>query len=256
MLGRWAGPMMAAVLLSLSLSARADAADLNATPSNFSSVFNGAQGGDVIHLAAGSYGSFSGGSKSSFVKIQADSGVTASMSVSLSNSAKNLRFKNLTLSSAYLNRATYIEFVGNKFTGAVRIDTPDNTDLHVLFDGNSHDNINVCGTCYEGRITVNGSNNSAPNGVKIINSHFSGGNSDGVQIVGNAYGTQIGPGNLFENIVMIDDTHTDAIQLYHSRHTLITGNLLRNNETGIMAPDGADHEVIENNVFATKSGGY
>jgi hypothetical protein len=152
-------------------------------------------------------------------------------------------------------RSQDIQFVGNKFTGATRIDTS-NTDMRLLMDGNTHDNINVCSTCYEGRITVVGSGSSTvANGVRIINSHFSGGNSDGIQITGYANGTQVGPGNVFEKIVMVDDTHTDPIQLYHSRNTQIVGNFLYGNETGIMAADGADHEVVRDNVFTTKTGG-
>ena len=249
--------MVGAVLVAMGLfgsAPAAQAADLTATTSNFSSVFNNAKAGDVIHLAAGNYGSFNGGTKTDFVTIQADQGVTATMSLSLSSS-NYLRFRNLTIPSTYLIRSHYVEILASKFTGAVRIDTPENVDTHVLMDGDSFDNINVCGSCYEGRLTVVGSNNTASNGIKLTNSHFSGGDADGVQITGNAYGTQIGPGNTFENIVMVDDTHTDPIQLYHSRHTQIIGNFLYRNETGIMAADGADHENISDNVFVGKADG-
>src|SRR5882672_6329160 len=68
------------------------AADVNATPSSLSSVYASAQGGDVIHLAAGSYGSFSGGSKSSVVTLVAQSGAVASIAPSLDASVNNLRF--------------------------------------------------------------------------------------------------------------------------------------------------------------------
>ena len=238
------------VLVLLLVPSSSFAADLQATPSNLSSVFGSAQGGDVIHLAAGSYGSFSGGKKASMVTLQADPGVSASIAPDL-GSASNVRFKNLTLPSVYIGPgSSYIELVGNKVTGATLIDTA-NSDMHVLLDGNSHDNINVCSSCYEGRITVKGNNNSAPNGVQITNSHFTGGDADGVQITGYAYGTKIGPNNTFINLDMVDSVHTDAIQLYHSHNTLITGNFLYSNETGIMAPDGADHETITNNVITT-----
>ena len=247
LLARIGLPALAAVLL---IPSAASAADLQATPSNLSSVFGSAQGGDVIHLAAGSYGSFSGGKKASMVTLQADPGVSASIAPDL-GSASNVRLKNLTITSAYVGTgSSYIEFVGNKFTGSAQVDTA-NSDMHVLFDGNSHDGINVCSTCYEGRITVKGNNNSVPNGVQITNSHFTGGDADGVQITGDAYGTKIGPNNTFINLDMVDSVHTDAIQLYHSHNTLITGNFLYSNETGIMAPDGADHETITNNVITT-----
>ena len=185
------------------------------------------------------------------VTLQADSGVSASMAPNF-GSASNVRLKNLTITSAYVGTgASYVEFVGNKFTGNAQVDTA-NSDMHVLFDGNSHDGINVCSTCYEGRITVKGSgNDTAPNGVKITNSHFTGGNSDGVQITGDAYRARIGPNNTFVDLDQVDSTHNDAIQLYqlalHADHR----QLPVSNETGIMAPDGADHEKIVGNIITT-----
>ena len=50
------------------------------------------------------------------------------------------------------------------------------------------------------------------------------------------------------------DPHTDALQLYGQSHTIVRGNYFRDVATGIMAPDGGDHELIEDNVFDT--GGY
>ena len=145
------------VLVLLLVPSASFAADLQATPSNLSSVFSSAQGGDVIHLAAGSYGSFGAGKKASMVTLQADPGVSASIAPDL-GSASNVRFKNLTLTSVYIGTgSSYIELVGNKVTGATLIDTA-NSDMHVLLDGNSHDGINVCSSCYEGRITVKGNN--------------------------------------------------------------------------------------------------
>src|SRR5690242_18781374 len=61
----------------------ARAADLNATPSTLTSVYAAAQGGDVIHLGAGDYGTFSGGSKSGVVTLVAQAGATATISPSL-----------------------------------------------------------------------------------------------------------------------------------------------------------------------------
>ena len=230
----------------------ASAADLQASPGNLGSVFGSAQGGDVIHLAAGDYGDFAGGRKPSTVTLLAGPGVTATMSPDL-NAASYVRFQGLTITAAAVGGGSdHIDFVGNRFTGSTVVNTG-NATMNVTFDGDTFDGINVCSSCYEGRLTVVGNNGTTPNGVRIMNSHFSGGNSDGIQITGYAYGTQIGPGNQFIDIVMIDDTHTDAIQLYHSSHTLITGNYLHGNETGIMAPDGADHETITDNVITTKS---
>ena len=158
LLARLGLPALAVVLL---IPSAASAADLQATPSNLASVFSSAQGGDVIHLAAGSYGSFSGGKKTSMVTLQADSGVSASIAPDF-GSASNVRLRNLTITSAYVGTgASYVEFVDNKFTGNAQVDTA-NSDMHVLFDGNFHDGINVCSSCYEGRITVKGAARTPP----------------------------------------------------------------------------------------------
>ena len=51
--------------------------------------------------------------------------------------------------------------------------------------------------------------------------------TDGVQIIGNAYGVQVGPGNEFTGLAQTTSgAHTDPIQLYGSSHTLITGNYI------------------------------
>jgi hypothetical protein len=250
---RWMTRLLVAIAAgSLATPAAAAAAELTATPSTLRDVFSGAAGGDTIHLAAGDYGRFGGGSKSAMVTIVADPGVAATIDAALDGAAF-IRFQGLTVTSADLVRSHDIQFVRSTFTGSVEIATT-GTDQRILFDRNTHDGIMVCPTCHEGRITVKGAGESVPNGVAITNSRFSGGNSDGVQIVGHAYGTRIGPGNEFTDLLQGDPdlAHTDPIQLYGSSHTLITGNWMHGNETGIMAPDGADHEVIEHNVIVSE----
>ena len=244
------GLITVVLVLVLAPPGRAGAADLQANPSSLGSVFAAAQPGDVIHLAAGDYGTFAAGAKPGMVTIVADPGVAASLTARL-NGASFVRFSGLTIGSAEVRSSHHVEFVGNRFVGHTLIETNANADLAIRLDANTHHGINVCSSCHEGRVTVKGFNNTTANGVVISNSSFTGGNSDGVQVVGKPFGTQIGPGNRFVDIPMIDDTHTDAIQLYGSRHTRITGNFIYRTETGIMAPDGADHETIDNNVIST-----
>ncbi len=103
-------------------------------------MFASAQGGDVIHLAAGSYGSFSGGSKSSTVTLVAPAGVVASMSPSLDGSVNNLRFDGLTITGLYTNGARNVAFVNSRFTGSVRVDTPANvSNANLVFDHDTFD---------------------------------------------------------------------------------------------------------------------
>jgi hypothetical protein len=233
-------------------SGAAHAADLNATTSNFSSVYNSAAGGDVIHLAAGDYGSWNPSSaKSSVVTITPQSGARAEMFPTIT--IANVKLDGLTLDGGYLNGAKNTSIVNSTFTGMLRVDTPTSTpNANILIDHNTFAGINVCSTCYEGRLTIRGYQNTQPVGVTISNNTFGpNGDADGVQIIGGAYGVQVGPGNEFHGIAQVSQAHSDAIQLYGSSHTVITGNWLHDNATGIMAPDGSDHETITNNVIET-----
>ena len=69
---RWAAAATAFAGL-LIVPGAAQAADLAATPSTFSSVFSSAKAGDSVVLASGSYGSFKGGSKTGLVTVKAAS---------------------------------------------------------------------------------------------------------------------------------------------------------------------------------------
>jgi hypothetical protein len=230
--------------------AAAPAADLNATPANLGSVFGAAQGGDVIHLAAGSYGTFNGGSKPSTVSLVPAPGAAVTMQLSFAP-ADHIALDGITVTSASLVGAHDIAITNSTFTGVTTIDAK-LANANIVLSGDRFDGIDMCSTCYEGRVSVRGySNISQPVGVTIANSHFGGGGqSDGVQIVGGAYGVQIGPGNEFTGLRQGNFTaHVDPIQLYGSSHTLITGNYFHDNSTGIMAPDGGNSERIENNAF-------
>ena len=217
------------VLATVATAGAASAADLNASPSNLSSVYSSAQGGDVIHLASGSYGGFGGGSKSSVVTLVAASGASATISPNLGSGVNNLRFDGLVIDGLYSNGARNTAFVNSRFTGLARVDTPANvSNANVVFDRDTFDGLSANASSYEGRLTVRGYNNTAPVGVAITNSHFgNGGCSDGVQIIGDAYGVQVGPGNEFSGIKQGSCApHVDSIQLYGSSSYADRGQLL------------------------------
>ena len=241
-------------MLALLAAAGAPAAQaqdtLRATPKTLAATYERADGGDRIELAAGDYGILAGAEKDAPVTLAPAPGAAASIGFELEG-AGNLRVEGLEVTSAAVIDSHDVTFAGNRFTGPVLIETTRDGDHRILFDGNRHEDIDICDACHAGRITVLGHENRAPNGVRIANSLFTGGNSDGVLVTGGAYGTRIGPGNHFVDMPMVDDTHTDAIQLYGSSHTVITGNLIDGTATGIMAADGADHELIEDNVIVT-----
>lgn len=243
---------LAVVVVLAGLPGAAQAADLHATPSNLSSVFASAQGGDVIHLAAGSYGNFSGGSKPSMVTLVPEPGAQVTMGVDFTP-ADHITLSGMTLTGGTLQGAHDVTIANSAFTETLQI-VSTVANANILVDHSTFDNIDPCSSCGEGRITVttSGSHSAGPSGVVISNNRFSGGTSDGVQVTGDAHGVQIGPGNEFVNLRQVSATHTDSIQLYVAGDTTITGNYIHDSEEGIMAPDGGDSGYlhIENNVFA------
>jgi hypothetical protein len=242
-----------AVLVAFAgVPAMAQAADLHATTANLSSVFAGAQGGDVIHLAAGSYGNFAGGSKPSMVTLVPEPGAQVTMGVNFSR-ADHVTLSGMTLTGGTLQGSHDVAILNSAFTATLQV-VSTIANANILIDHSTFDNIDPCSTCGEGRITVttSGSNSPGPSGVVISNNRFSGGTSDGVQVTGNAHGVQIGPGNDFFNMRQVAATHTDSIQLYVAGDTTITGNYIHDSAQGIMAPDGGDSGYLHivNNVFA------
>ena len=97
----------------------------------------------------------------------AQPGAVASLYANLGSST-NLRLDSLTIQGAYTNGARNVSFVNSKFTAMARIDTPAGvTNAGIVFDNDRFEAINVCSTCYEGRLTVRGYDNTAPVGVTI-----------------------------------------------------------------------------------------
>src|SRR3954449_12597235 len=219
------------------LPSAARAADFHATPSSFASMFSQAQGGDTVYLASGSYGSWSGGAKSSMVVVAADAGASPSMSGgNFGSGVRNITVRGVT------------------FTGPVEV-APGSTPLNLVFDGDTWGNVGH--SIHEGRLTIvgGGSNAIGGNGVQVKNSTFGpGGCSDGIQDSSN--GTEIGPNNEFKGIVQGScSEHADAIQPYASNYIYIHDNYLHDNEQGIMSPDGVSTGYrITNNVIHTATG--
>ena len=234
----------------------APAAVLPAAPGNLAAVFAAANAGDVIQLAAGNYGTFSGGQKAGVVTIQPAPGAAASMEVSFGNAA-NINLQGLAIAGATISGSSRNITIGtSQITKMSTVDASSMANAGIVFDRDTFDGIDTTTTSYEGRLSVRGANNGAPVGVAVTNSHFgNGGCSDGVQIVGGANGVQVGPGNEFSGLKQGSCTpHVDSIQLYGSKNTQIVGNYFHDDDTIIMAPDGGQNEVIADNVMV--GGGY
>ncbi|MGZ3794549.1 MAG: hypothetical protein ACXVCP_19535 [Bdellovibrio sp.] len=211
-------------------------------------AISNAASGSTICLNSGDYGSItlSGISKSISVTLQSITGSGATIGIII-NKSNQLTFQNLTLSEFTWsgNENTNIKVLKNIFIGQMSVYGNGNgSPQHNVIDGNTFDGINSCDTCYEGRLQIYGGND-----LIVSNNHFGkNGDSDGIQMGG--YGTTIGPGNIFEDIIYLGSRHIDAIQLYGEvDHQTITGNYFRRNSDSIMAPDGGNAVTITKNVF-------
>ena len=210
-------------LMAALVPCAAQAADSHATPSTFASMFSAAQGGDTVYMAAGSYGSFGGGSKSSVVTVKPEPGAAVSISGGTFNGASNVTVQ------------------GVRYTSAVTVAGGSSA---ITFDGDTFDNLSPGGT--EGRIGFMGNSSGT-----VRNSHIgNGGCSDGIQMTGNGNATVVIDGNEFEGIRQGScTTHSDPIQMYGGKAT-ITGNYFHNNSTAIMTPDcNGAITSLKNNVF-------
>ena len=131
-------------------------------------------------------------------------------------------------------------------------------NLNWTWDHDRFDNLGA--ETWEGRFNVQALNTgpAQPNGITISNSHFRGSGagsncSDGIDVLGDGYGTTIGPGNEFTGMAQAScGAHVDPIQFYGGTASTITGNWFHDNgdgSGGIMSPDGDDGYTVTNNVF-------
>jgi len=211
--------------------------------------------GQTICLASGNYGAFSGGVKSSMTTIAPEVGATVTMALHFAPAANvtvdgikagidpvtglgallaDSRSHDITIRNSVFDRAQVV----------MRTDSlPANANI--LLDHNVHSNYVKCSNCYEGRVAIEGAT-SGPDGITVQNSEFYGGNSDGIQVGGR--GDRI-LNNHFHDIVQQGTAvHADSIQLVGPSNATIRGNYFHDVSDAIMAPDGGDHETIEDNV--------
>jgi chitodextrinase len=228
--------------------------------SGLAAAIQSASAGATICLNSGSYGNLSLTSvgKSADVTVRPATGADVTIGRLTFRMVNHLRFTgeggsmkigglDLDPSDSDNSWSHHLTFDQTVWTAATTVRTRGSNQA-ILFDSSVFDNLGV--GMYEGRLSVRGYNNTQPVGVTISNSHFGGGGcSDGVQIIGNAYGVQI-LNNEFEDLQQGScAAHVDSIQLYGSRYTVIDGNYFHGNSIAIMAPDGGDHEQITNNVI-------
>ena len=207
---------LAVLVAFAAVPAMAQAADLHATPANLSSVFASAQGGDVIHLAAGSYSQVNGGAKAGRVTLVPEPGASVPWPRLAAQQHHGQRRDD---PRRHPPRSHDITMANSTFTETLKI-VSTVANANIVVDHSTFNNISPCSSCREGRITVttSGRRSPGPSGVTISNSGFSGGNSDGVQVTGNANGVQMGPGNEFFNLAQWLRAHRLDPALRGRRH--------------------------------------
>ena len=194
--------------------------------------------------------------KSSPVTLTPQSGASVNMDIDF-NPASNIVIDGVRISDALItgNATKSITIRNSDFPGQIWLDTRELVDSNVTLANDVFHDWDTCSSCGEARVFLTGG--SQPSGVTIRDSKFYGGLSDGIQ--NGSYGTQI-IGNEFYEITpgSPSGVHADAIQLYGSSHTVIRGNYMHDmpEVPFIMAADGTDHELIEDNVVEGSSHGY
>ncbi|MGZ3769168.1 MAG: hypothetical protein ACXVCP_06595 [Bdellovibrio sp.] len=222
------------------------------------SAVSSAADGSTVCLNNGDYGSvnFSGINKSNYVTVQSTSGQGATISPNI-DSSKFLRFKNLTISgSTITNASSNIQIMSSTFTQGLLINmrgsSKTNYPLNLLVDSSTFSNLGPA--LWEGRISIGDDDGPQPSmGVTLSNNQIKDGClSDGVDVVGGASGVQVGPGNIFSNIVESGPVHCDMVQFYGSgQNNTITGNWFRDGSAAIQHQGGTpDKTVVTNNLFS------
>jgi len=231
--------------------------------SGLASAIQSAAAGSTICLNAGSYGSLSlsSVSKTSDVTVQPVSGANVIIGQLTLSRVDHLRFTGVGGSMRIggldldgpdgSNWSHHLTFDHATWTSGATVRTRGSNQA-LLFDSNVFDNLPTA--LYEGRLSIRGYDNTAAVGVTISNSHFGGGCSDGVALVGGVNGVQIGPGNEFTGITQsgCDPVHADPIGCNWSSNALITGNYFHDNGSGsggILCGDDDDVHTVTNNVF-------
>jgi hypothetical protein len=221
-----------------------------ASPATFASQFAALQPGQTLCLAAGAYGTWTGGAKPGPVTVAAAPGAAVSMRLSFT-SASNVSVRNVTITDAQIAGSSHdITVGGSNFTGLLLIDT-NTPNANVVLNGNRHVDLDADGL--PARVTV--TSRGVPSGVTVANSLFQGGDSDGVRP--DADSVQV-IGNEFADIVDKGANHADPIQFYGAKRAVIRGNYFHNSggniSAYIMQADGGVGNVIEDNVFGAGRG--
>jgi Bacterial TSP3 repeat len=214
----------------------------DADPGSFGDKLGSLHAGQTLCLAAGDYGTFSGAHAPDRVTIGARPGTAATMEVNF-NGAHDITLDGLTIDGAHLLDATRnITIRNSRFTDFTTINGV--RDANILLDHNTHLNMDTGPGTPPARVHLSYGCDH-PSGVTVRDSLFAGGDADGIQA---GCGVNI-IHNVFRDIQYRGSNHTDAIQLVGAGGSVVRGNYFKNTYTGIVAYDGVEHALIEDNAL-------
>lgn len=247
-------------------AAAATTCDRTATTSTFASQLSAATAGQTVCLAAGTY-AMPAASKSN-VTVAPQAGAAVKFSSLLLNSNKvvsGVTFDGANGAGGLMDFADVelcapsrdVTWRNARWSGSsVTIRTKSGAgscggtaeivNANIMFDHDQFLNYHPSGGL-EGRIHLPGATSASDSGITIQNSLFKGGDGDGIQSA--ATGLKI-LNNEFADLLFAGGPHTDAIQIWGAKNTLVQGNYLHNDSTGIMNYDGGNSgNVIADNVL-------
>lgn len=223
---------------------------------NIANAVSAAASGSTVCLNSGSYGNLSLANitKTGYVTLRSVTSKGATLGDTSIYGSRYLLLDDLVIGGGGISGCSqHIQIRNSRFVTnglVMRNDggcTP-TTNLDITLDGNTFNGLPV--PLWEGRLSIGLTGN--PSGIVITNNTFGGGGcSDGIQLVGGVGGVQIGPGNIFRDLVQGScGPHVDSIQTYGAGPgTRIEGNYFVNNTVDVGIYDGDANVTIRDNVF-------
>lgn len=223
----------------------------SASTADFTAQVSAATVRQVICLASGNYGTFSGTNKA--ITLTAASGASVRMGIDFGSGDTGFTIDgsgaggNMSISGGYIeNSANHITVKNAAFTSQTVISVSGGNSAIVL----DHDTFNNQNTIdckqWPGRIVI--INTTTPSDVTVSNSVFSGGDLDGIDP--NSPKGSITIGNQFIKISSGPDDcqHTDALQMYGGANNIIRNNYFADVSDAIVAFDGTSGNIISGNT--------
>jgi hypothetical protein len=220
------------------------------------SAVSGAASGSTICLNNGNYGdvALNNIDKTDYVTIRSTNPRGAVLGYTEIGNSNHIRIQDSVIGGSIINSCSqHIQIMNNKFTDGVAMRNDGcspSSNLDITLDGNTFDNLGIA--TWEGRLSI--AFTPYPSGITIKNNIFGdGGCSDGIQLIADTGGVQIGPGNIFRDLVQGScGPHVDAIQAYGAGPGIrIEGNYFVGNTVDIGIYDGGDDFTVRNNIFDT-----